>query len=296
MRLAILSIFATVLASPALALTFQTPLEHVEWTVAGDRFECRLAQPVLGFGQGGFVRRAGEAPTFELQAQENWLSRGTAQLLAAAAPWRVNQTDIQLGTVLVVDQGNSLQTSKLQAGRLLTALLEGRGPLIRHRTGQGDALEVRVLPARFSAAYQEYLDCIAGLLPYNFDQLKQTHIAFADTNMVLSDSAKQRLQAIVDYIKEDPSVNQIELDGHSDSWGNRLSNREISRRRALTVKEFLMDRGVPEEQIIVRFHGERYPLKPNNTAANRALNRRVNVVLSRVPEGTMSALNEVQTQ
>lgn len=296
MRLAILSILATVLASPALALTFQTPLEHVEWTVEGDRFECRLAQPVQGFGEGGFVRRAGEAPTFELQAQERWLSRGSAQLMAAAAPWRVNQADLHLGVVLLDDQGDVLQTSKQQAGRLLTALLEGRGPLIRHRTGQGDALEVRMLPARFSAAYQRYLECTAGLLPYNFDQLKQTRIGFVDTNMVLSESAKKRLQSIVDYIKEDPSVNQIELDGHADSWGNRLSNRELSRQRALTVKEFLVEKGIPEEQIIVRFHGERYPLKPNNTAANRALNRRVNVVLSRVPEGTLNALNEAQGQ
>lgn len=296
MRLAIFSVLVSVLASPVLALTFQTPLEHVEWTVEGDRFECRLAQPVQGFGHGKFVRRAGEAPIFQLQGQEPWLSRGSAQLVAAAAPWRVNQGDINLGIVLVDNSGDSLQTSQQQAGRLLSALLEGRGPLIRHRTGQGDALEVRMLPARFSEAYQRYLDCTAGLLPYNFDQLKQTRIGFADTNMVLSASAKGRLQSIVDYLKEDPSVNQIELDGHSDSWGNRLSNREISRRRALTVKKFLIEHGVPEEQIIVRFHGERYPLKPNNTAANRALNRRVNVVLSRMSQETMSAMNGQQTE
>ena len=42
MRLSIFSFLASVLATPALALTFQTPLEHVEWTVEGDRFECRL--------------------------------------------------------------------------------------------------------------------------------------------------------------------------------------------------------------------------------------------------------------
>lgn len=296
MRLTVFSILVSMLASPALALTFQTPLEHVEWTVQGDRFECRLAQPVQGFGRGEFVRRAGEAPTFQLQGQENWLSRGSAQLVAAAAPWRASHGDIPLGIVLVSETGNSLQTSQQQAGRLLSALLEGRGPLIRHRTGQGDALEVRMLPARFSDAYQRYLDCTAGLLPYNFDQLKQTRIGFVDTNMVLSEPAKGRLQSIIEYLQEDPTVNQIELDGHSDSWGNRLSNRELSRRRALTVKEFLMANGVPEEQIIVRFHGERYPLKPNNTAANRALNRRVNVVLSRVPEGTFNALNDVHAE
>lgn len=294
MRLGVFSILAGLLATPAMALTFQTPLEHVEWSVEGDRFECRLAQPVKGFGQGEFVRRAGESPTFRLQAQEAWLSRGSATLLAAAAPWRTGQGDINLGIVLVQANSNALYASPLQAGRLLTGLLEGRGPLIRHRTNQGDRLEVRIMPARFSDAYQRYLECTASLLPYNFDQLKQTRIAFVDTNMVLSESATGRLKAIVDYLKEDPTVNKIEVDGHSDSWGNRLSNRELSRQRALTVKQYFLDQDIPDEQVIVRFHGERYPLKPNNTAANRALNRRVNVVLSRVPEATYSALNEVQ--
>ncbi|NLY12147.1 MAG: OmpA family protein [Gammaproteobacteria bacterium] len=296
MRFGIFSILASLLATPALALTFQTPLEHVEWTVEGDRFECRLAQPVKGFGQGEFVRRAGESPIFKLQAQEAWLSRGSATLLAAAAPWRANQGDIHLGIVLVGSDGNALQASQQQAGRLLSALLEGRGPLIRHRTGQGEALEVRILPAHFSDAYERYLACTAGLLPYNYEQLKQTRISFKDSNMVLTESAKGRLQAIVDYLKEDATVNQIELDGHSDSWGDRLSNREVSRRRALTVKAFLVEQGVPEEQIVVRFHGESYPLKPNTSAANRALNRRVNVTLTRVPEGTYNAMNAVESE
>lgn len=292
MRLAVFLILVGLLVRPALALTFQTPLEHVEWSVEGDRFECRLAQPVKGFGQGEFVRRAGEGPTFRLQAQEAWLSRGSATLLAAAAPWRAGQGDINLGIVLVPVNSDALYTSPLQAGRLLSGLLEGRGPLIRHRTQQGDRLEVRIMPARFSDAYQRYLECTAGLLPYNFDQLKQTRIAFVDTNMVLSESALGRLKAIVDYMQEDPSVNKIEVDGHSDSWGNRLTNREISRQRALTVQQYFLDQGIPEEQIVVRFHGERYPIKPNNTAANRALNRRVNIVLSRVPDAVYSALSD----
>lgn len=297
MRLGVVSILTGLLATPVMAVTFQTPLEHVQWSVEGDRFECRLAQPVKGFGQGEFVRRAGEGPTFRLQSQEAWLSRGSATLLAAAAPWRANQGDINLGIVLVPANSHALYASPQQAGRLLTGLLEGRGPLIRHRTNQGDRLEVRIMPARFSDAYQRYLECTASLLPYNFDQLKHTRIAFADTNMVLTESAQGRLKAIVDYLKEDPSVNKIEVDGHSDSWGNRLSNRELSRQRALTVKAYLAAQGVPEGQIIVRFHGERYPLKPNNTAANRALNRRVNIVLSREPEGTAySALDQAEIQ
>src|SRR3546814_913985 len=55
--LALLSVFASL---PAMALTFQTRLESIEWTVEGDKFECRLSQPVTDFGSGEFVRQAGE--------------------------------------------------------------------------------------------------------------------------------------------------------------------------------------------------------------------------------------------
>ncbi len=59
---------------------------------------------------------------------------------------------------------------------------------------------------------------------------------------------------------------------------------QLSRRRALAVMEYLKAQGVPEERIIMRFHGERYPLVPNNSVANRDKNRRVSVRLDKVPE------------
>lgn len=87
---------------------------------------------------------------------------------------------------------------------------------------------------------------------------------------------------ILDYMKADPTVNHIELDGHSDNSGNRLTNRDLSRRRALAVADYFKAHGVAEDQIIVRFHGEQYPLVKNNSAANRARNRRVNIELDQI--------------
>lgn len=47
--LALLSVFASL---PAMVLTFQTRLENIEWKVEGDKFECRLSQPIADFGSG----------------------------------------------------------------------------------------------------------------------------------------------------------------------------------------------------------------------------------------------------
>ncbi|WP_146224918.1 OmpA family protein [Aquipseudomonas alcaligenes] len=268
---------------PAAAITFQTRMEKVEWKVEGDQFECRLSQPIADFGSGEFVRRAGEQATFRVKMNERWMGTGSATLLAAAAPWQPGRGDINLGALSVGSGLVPFNSSQEQAGRLLTGLMEGRSPLVRHRTLQGgDSLEVRLLPVRFNQAYNDYLKCTAGLLPVNFDQIRQTQLDFP-SGATLEPLAQAKLDIILDFIKADPSVNRIQLDGHSDNSGNRLSNRDLSRRRALAVEEYLKANGIPAEQIVVRFHGERYPLVPNNSEANRAKNRRVTMTLSREP-------------
>ncbi|WP_041770907.1 OmpA family protein [Metapseudomonas resinovorans] len=275
-----LSLFASL---PAMAITFQTRLEKVEWKVEGDKFECRLSQPITDFGSGEFVRRAGEQATFRLKARERWMGTGSATLLAAAAPWQPGRGDINLGSVSVGNGEVPFNSSEQQAGRLLTGLMQGRSPLVRHRTLQGgDAMEVRLLPVRFNQAYQDYLACTAKLLPVNFDQISHAQVGFPGGGVDLDDMARAKLEIILDFIKADPSVNHIEIDGHSDNSGNRLTNRDLSRRRALAVFEFLKANGFPEAQMAMRFHGERYPLAPNNNSANRAKNRRATVQLSRV--------------
>jgi sodium-type flagellar protein MotY len=270
---------------PVLAISFQTRLEKVEWQVEGDQFECRLSQPITDFGSGVFVRRAGEQVTFRMQARERWLGAGSATLLAAAAPWQPGRGDINLGAVSVGSSEVLFNSSQEQGARLLSGLLEGRSPLLRHRTAQGgEAIEVRLLPARFNKAYSDYLACTAKLLPVNFDQVRRSQVGFPGGGVDLEPLAQAKLDIILSFLKADPSVNRIQLDGHADNSGNRLINRDLSRRRALAVMEYLKANGVPAENITLRFHGERYPLVPNNSEANRAKNRRVSVQLERAPE------------
>nr|WP_220462602.1 OmpA family protein [Pseudomonas putida] len=268
---------------PAGALTFQTRMENIAWKVEGDQFECRLVQPIDGFGSGEFVRRAGEQPVFQLRSDSNLLGAGTATLLAAAAPWQPGRADINLGAVRLARSGVLFSSSQGQASRLINGLLDGRSTVVRSYTGEaGRPMEVRVLPVSFAKAYSDYQVCTGKMLAMNYDQVRQTQVGFPGGGIDLDASARARLDVILDYLKADPTVNHIELNGHSDNSGNRLTNRDTSRRRALAVADYLKAHGVPQAQITVRFHGERYPLVKNNSPANRARNRRVNIELDRV--------------
>ncbi|MHA6492903.1 flagellar protein MotY [Pseudomonas borbori] len=292
--LPLLSLLASLpLTQSAGAISFQTRLEKVEWQVAGDQFECRLSQPITDFGAGEFVRRAGEQATFRLQARERWLGAGSATLLAAAAPWQPGRGDINLGSVAIGSGEVLFNSTEEQGARLITGLLEGRSPLVRHRTPHGsNGLEVRLLPVKFNKAYNEYLGCTAKLLPVNFEQIRQSQVGFPGGGVDLDPMAQAKLDIILSFIKADPSVNRIQLDGHADNSGNRLTNRDLSRRRALAVMEYFKANGVPAENITMRFHGERYPLVPNTNEANRAKNRRVSLRLDRAPEAAHVAPGE----
>jgi outer membrane protein OmpA-like peptidoglycan-associated protein len=74
----------------------------------------------------------------------------------------------------------------------------------------------------------------------------------------------------------------VEINGHTDADGDAEANRELSRRRALAVRDYMTHRSAlsfPETRFRVTGFGEDSPVAPNDTAANKAKNRRVEIVM-----------------
>lgn len=72
---------------------------------------------------------------------------------------------------------------------------------------------------------------------------------------------------------------KVEIDGHTDDVGDDESNLVLSDKRALAVKDYLVRIGCKEEMLITHGYGESKPLHPNDSDANRAKNRRVELRL-----------------
>jgi outer membrane protein OmpA-like peptidoglycan-associated protein len=71
----------------------------------------------------------------------------------------------------------------------------------------------------------------------------------------------------------------VVVQGHTDSTGPEEFNLELSERRAMAVKDLLIDRGVAERRLAAIGHGERYPVASNRFEEGRQRNRRVTVLL-----------------
>ncbi|MGY3893849.1 OmpA family protein [Aeromonas enterica] len=75
-------------------------------------------------------------------------------------------------------------------------------------------------------------------------------------------------------------LNKARVDGHTDSNGPELYNDQLSLKRAKSVAEVLVSVGMQPANLDIRGRGERDPVADNKTAAGRAENRRVAIVIS----------------
>jgi outer membrane protein OmpA-like peptidoglycan-associated protein len=106
---------------------------------------------------------------------------------------------------------------------------------------------------------------------YNLDMV---HFAFNKFN--LSKDAKKILDSDYETITKYTEP-KITLSGHADFIGSDDYNMKLSEKRANTVKDYLVKKGLDEKIISVQAFGESKPLDPAKTAKARAMNRRTEV-------------------
>ena len=92
----------------------------------------------------------------------------------------------------------------------------------------------------------------------------------------LPDEAKQRLDQMVAGLKQDPKNIYLEIEGHTDNVGDKMTNERIGLARAEAVKRYLYEQyQIPLHKMNVISYGEDKPVAPNKTKTGRAQNRRV---------------------
>jgi outer membrane protein OmpA-like peptidoglycan-associated protein len=94
--------------------------------------------------------------------------------------------------------------------------------------------------------------------------------------VALPDEAKAKLDEMIAQIKADPKGAYFEIEGHTDSVGNKMINEKIGMERAEAVRSYLYEQHqIPLHKMNVISYGESKPVAPNKTKAGRAQNRRV---------------------
>jgi outer membrane protein OmpA-like peptidoglycan-associated protein len=104
-------------------------------------------------------------------------------------------------------------------------------------------------------------------------------VLFATDQSHLTPAGEQSVQVLANVLQQNPQRTVL-IEGFTDSTGTSDYNQQLSNRRASAVRNSLQAMGIATSRIAIRAFGEAYPVATNDTAANRQLNRRVEIVLS----------------
>ncbi len=109
--------------------------------------------------------------------------------------------------------------------------------------------------------------------------VSMSDVLFDLNQATLKPGARERLAKVAGILLAYPDL-KIRVDGYTDSTGTPAYNRELSQRRADTVRAYLLKQGIPADAVVSEGFGQDSPVATNATAEGRQQNRRVEMVVS----------------
>jgi len=179
-------------------------------------------------------------------------------------------------TILIEEKGtkpqvignseNGLFSLKLQLGRKYRITAEAKGFFPKEE--EIDASQI-----------EDYLEQDKEILmtPLEKDQVVRLNfIYFARAESMLLPESYPELNKIVKMMQENPNV-KIRLEGHTETYGNKKSLKKLSKDRVISVKNYLVSKGISKKRIDYKAFGAERPLSREDTEEARQLNRRVEI-------------------
>ncbi len=186
----------------------------------------------------------------EAQRQQAQLQRQQAEQAAVMAQQAARQSELQR---------QQAEQQRLQAERQTAAM---RGQLQQQLN--------QVLQTRNTAR---------GLI------VNMSDVLFDFNKYTLKPDAQLKLAKVAGILLAHPDL-KVRVEGYTDNIGTPEYNLTLSGQRADTVRNFLVQQGVPPENVTAQGFGMANPVAPNSTPSGRQQNRRVDMVVSGASIGT----------
>ncbi len=113
----------------------------------------------------------------------------------------------------------------------------------------------------------------------------QTPIIIQPSNILFKDKKYDvqltpELEHYFDQLKlylDKMSDSQVIITGYTDNQGRQRDNLKLSRKRAMSVRKFMLNLGFNDQQLVTKYHGSKDPVESNQTEEGRSKNRRVEI-------------------
>lgn len=258
---------------------YAVDVDQSQWIVAqNSKLQCAIEHSIPGYGLAVFSSHASKQQNlrFHLDMLRRPTDYGMATIYSVPPRWMPGIASKTIGEMPLLKQFDA-EVEDDFAWTMLSELEKGFWPTIYFQdwNNQADTVQVGLNASQFAIAYHEFIHCLDTLLPFSFEDIAFSVLSYEKNSLNLTVQSRRMLSMIGEYIKADPSVNSIMLDGYSDSYGPRSSNQRLSEKRAKAIQDFFQSLGVAANKIQVTGHGERRHIAPNDNSLDRSKNRRV---------------------
>jgi outer membrane protein OmpA-like peptidoglycan-associated protein len=218
----------------------------------------------------------GKYAALDLQAAKNELQE------AESAAMKHDEADIEQPAYLAAQTARLAQlrgSAKADDARVAAGQTERDRIQLSARTAEVDTAKLaRDQANRKASALQSEVDALNAKPTDRGLVLTLGDVLFDTGKAGLNPGASRNLDQLVQFLTEHED-RRVEIDGYTDSVGADSFNLDLSQRRADTVKEVLVSRGIDSSRIVSRGYGKEFEVASNSEASGRQLNRRVEIVI-----------------
>jgi len=120
-------------------------------------------------------------------------------------------------------------------------------------------------------------------------------VTFATAKYAVTPESKVTLDKLIEVFKSYPDTNLL-INGHTDSIGKDTDNMILSKKRAQSVRDYIISQGIASGRITTKWYGESKPKESNDNEEGRAINRRVEVFITANQKMIDEARQEAQNK
>jgi outer membrane protein OmpA-like peptidoglycan-associated protein len=172
------------------------------------------------------------------------------------------------------DLGRANQALASQGAELQAQGTQLQNEVQRRKDAEKRAAQAAADLARIASVKQEARGMVITL---------SGSVLFTSGSATLLPGAQAKLNDVADALtKQDPESKMV-VEGYTDSQGSASSNQDLSQRRAQSVRDYLVSRGIAGDRVTSEGYGPGRPVADNGSAEGRANNRRVEIVVHQKP-------------
>jgi outer membrane protein OmpA-like peptidoglycan-associated protein len=210
------------------------------------------------------------------------------EILGHTDSWGSDKYNMELSERRAIAVKKYLADHGVDSTRLYTAGCGERKPIADNETSEGRAINRRIEFSVYDGVSSKCpkVDDAIGVDFTNErekkiaktllsgEQLSFTNVRFKFDSDELTEPSKEILDNVVNVLNKLPDL-KLEVQGHTDSDGADVYNQKLSKRRAESVKNYLVANGTNKDRLTTAGFGESTPVSDNDTIEGKALNRRI---------------------